>query len=300
MIEKPWTLKVEFTRGCNLACKFCPIYADPKAYEVKSYMSPALLDRFAQDYNKFKPDTRIELTLRGEPTLNPAAEYLLRILRRRIPLAQISMFTNGVKILKDPKLAQRLLDAGVNILNIDCYNGTYSRFQQLMEGEFKDTYVEIKDFRTFSAYKRHKHGERLKVVNLVPDIGDEDKLVAVRIIHNNAGNADPKMLKERWGIEPLAAPLQKRCNRPFREFVLYSDGTVPICCHDWKAVGVMGHYPEQTIEQIWYGQPHAGALAAIYDKDRSVAPCDVCNYSGGFRLGLLKDPRVNTTKESHA
>lgn len=290
MIEKPWTLKVEFTRGCNLACKFCPIYADPAAYETKSYMEPALLDRFASDYARFKPDTRIELTLRGEPTLNPEAEKLLRILRARLPRSQISMFTNGVLILKDPGLAIRLIEAGVNILNIDCYNGTYDRFQRLMESTLRWSGAHLRDFRTFSAYKRHPHGELLRVVNLVPDIGDSDRLVAVRVIHNNAGNADAATLKERWGVEPLTAPLKKGCARPFREFVLYSDGTVPLCCHDWKAESVMGRYPLETIEEIWFGEAHQAALAALYRKDRSGAPCASCDYGGGFRLGLLKDP----------
>ncbi len=43
-IAKPWTLKVEFSRGCNLACKFCPIYADPAAYETKSFLELGFLE----------------------------------------------------------------------------------------------------------------------------------------------------------------------------------------------------------------------------------------------------------------
>ena len=291
LIDKPWTLKVEFTKGCNLACRFCPIYAEPALYAEKQYHQPAFLKPFAQEYGRFVPNTRIELTLRGEPTLNPQAEELLRILRQYIPRAQVSLFTNGVRILQEPALVGRLLDAGVNILNIDCYNRTYDRFRRLVELELpRIPGARLTDFRSFSAYRRHPNGHRLRCVNLVPDIADADRLVAVRVIHNNAGNADPEQLRTRWGIQPIAAPLHKGCARPFREFVLYHDGSVVVCCHDWKAEAVIGRFPQQSVEAIWYGDAHLAMLRSLYRKDRSGVPCNRCDYHGGYRLGLLRNP----------
>jgi len=36
---------------------------------------------------------------------------------------------------------------------------------------------------------------------------------------------------------------------------------------------------------------HRNILKSLYVKDRSGAPCNKCDYKGGFRLGFLKDPR---------
>jgi len=290
-IEPPWTFKIEFSQGCNLRCKFCPVYARPDLQDTskRRFMEPNLLTKIARSIRDVKHDGRIELTMRGEPTLNPTIEENLVILRRELPLTQIAIFTNGIEILKDPTKLRRLIDAGINILNIDCYNNTYDRFAKLATSHAPPD-IEVKDFRQFSAYKRHPNGHQLRVVNLVPDIGDAARLVAVRVIHNNAGNADPISLEKNWGIKPLTQPLAKKCARPFREMVIAWDGRVLICCHDWGDECVLGKIPEQTALEIWYGDFHRDILRSLYRKDRSGAPCHKCDYKGGYRLGFLKNP----------
>lgn len=230
----------------------------------------------------------MELTLRGEPTLNPAIEPNLRAIREEAPRFQVSLFTNGVRILKDHGLIGRLLDAGVNILCIDCYNNTYDRFKAIADASGE----QVEDFRKFSAYKRHRNGHTLRLVNLVPDI--QEGAVDVRQIHNNAGNVDPLYLISLPGYPEKELPLQRRCVRPFRELVVYSTGDVVICCHDWKAEGVLGNIKNQTLYEIWYGEKHLNALQALYNKDRSATPCNKCDYHGGYRVGFLKDPKGKT------
>lgn len=282
------------SKGCNLRCKFCPVYARPDLQDAanRKFMTPELCTAVMRSIRELKHDGRIELTMRGEPTLNPHLAQCVGIMRAESPLQQIAIFTNGVALLKRPQLAVELINAGVNILNIDCYNNTYDRFERLADSLCGNGSGIVKhDFRQFSAYKRHPHGHRLRVINLVPDIGDANKLVAVRVIHNNAGNADPVQLQERWGIAPLAAPLAKKCARPFREFVVGWNGEVLICCHDWGNEVVLGRLPGQSATEIWYGDLHLAILQSLYNKDRSGAPCNKCDYKGGFRLGFLKNPQ---------
>ncbi len=293
-IERPWTFKIEFSRGCNLSCTFCPIHALPEYNADKRFLTLALATTIARQAQELNPTPRIELTMRGEPTLNPQCVEIVAVLRRLIPLAQISMFSNGVRFLKDTLLPARLLDAGVNILNVDCYNGTYDRFRKLFTGATGDsTYrARVVDFRAFSAYQRHPHGERLRVINLVPDIADPAKLVKVRVLHNNAGNVDPVVALAEHGIQPMTAPLAKGCARPFRECAITCDGEMVLCCHDWRADCVLGNVQTERLEAIWYGDKHRDVLKALHAKDRSGTPCNRCDYNGGFRLGLLTNPNV--------
>lgn len=287
-IARPWTVKIEFTRGCNLACKFCPTAVLPYSKD-KQYLDPDLCRLIAEQVAEVLPDGRIELTMRGEPTLNPDVLKNLEILRQVLPYMQISMFTNGVLFFKYPEMMKELIEAGVNILNIDCYNNTYKRFHDLVLKSFNGKgYAKLEDFRRFSAYKRHPRGHFLRVVNLVPDIQEGE--VDVRQIHNNAGNVDPDYLKSLPGYKFPSLPLQKQCARPFRELVVTYDGDLVICCHDWRAECVLGNVNDSTLHDLWYGKMHHEILKSLYKKDRSGKPCNKCDYGGGYRLGFLQDP----------
>lgn len=283
-IEKPWTFKLEFSYGCNLSCHFCPIDTLKSINQNKSFLTLDTCRLACTQAAEIREDFRVELTLRGEPTLNPQLVENLEVIRECGPLFQITLFTNGVRIMKDASLIDKILDAGVNILCIDCYNNTYDRFFEIANRSGE----QVVDFRDFSAYKRHKDGHRLRVVNLVPDI--QEGAVDVRKIHNNAGNVNEEYLHSLPNYPDKVLPLGKRCARPFRELVVYHTGDVIICCHDWQAENVLGNIYEESLYNIWYGEKHWQILKSLYAKDRGLNPCRKCDYSGGYRLGLLKDP----------
>lgn len=295
-IARPVTFKIEMTRGCNLKCKFCPVHGMPELQNKYEFMHPRLLQTIARQLARLNPEGRIELTRRGEPTLNPDIVRNVSILREAMPNVQISLFTNGTELLRQRSmaLALDLIDAGVNIFNIDCYNNTYDRFKAMAERDAAG--VTLQDFRKFSAYKRHSGGFRLRVINLVPDIADPKETAKVRKIHNAAGNQDPQM-SELFGIKPITKPLAKNCAKPFREMNVNWDGSVPICCEDWREQCILGKIPRDSAESIWYGKFHLSILRSLYAKDRSGVPCNKCSFSGGYYLGFLRNPNAEGPDE---
>lgn len=78
----------------------------------------------------------------------------------------------------------------------------------------------------------------------MPDIADPE--VRVRVVHNAAGNSDPEQMR-KFGVAPVTEPLRKRCAKAVREMNINWDGTVPLCCDDWKGEYVLGKLPEQTV-----------------------------------------------------
>lgn len=289
LIDKPWLVKIELTRGCNLRCKFCPVHSQPAFQGAQDFLTPALADEIGRQLGAWVPEARLEFTMRGEPTLNPQAAECIAALREHLPRSQFSMFTNGTTWLKDDSVAEAMLDAGINIFNVDCYNNTYDRFHtKALEVGMRRPDIDIADFREFSAYRKQKRGHAIKVINLVPDIADPAQLVKVRKVHNMAGNLSDEQ-EQRFGISREALPLAKGCARPFRELTTTWDGKILICCLDWREQGYLGTV-EQGIQEVWYGDEHLAILRALYSKERTGAPCDVCTYNGGVRLGLLRDP----------
>jgi len=296
-IKRPFTIKIEFTRGCNFSCKFCPIDVLKMYSKDKKFLDPDTCRIIANQIKSVNPDGRIELTMRGEPTLNPDMLSNLNILRETLPNIQISMFTNGALFFKNPNMIMNIIDAGVNILNIDCYNGTYGRFTAIANDIISvgNDDVILEDFRSFSAYKRHRNGNKLRVINLVPDIQEGE--VDVRQIHNNAGNVNPEYLKNLPGYVKHKLPMERRCARPFHELVVTYDGDVLICCQDWQAQNVLGNVFDNTLEELWWGKSHWLILRSLYKKDRgSMVPCDKCDYKGGYRLGLLHNPHKDVSE----
>lgn len=292
-IMPPWTFKIEMTKGCNLACKFCPVslneeYRDP---DQRQFLRPELAAKIGRDIQQLAPNARIELSMRGEPTLNPWFLDNVMAIRAAAPRAQISLFTNGITLLKNgPGLLISTLQSGVNIANIDCYGNTYDKFAAVAQsaGQMDGT-IKIADFRDFSAYKRYPKGWLLKTINLVPDIADPARLVQVRGIHNMAGNIPPDVMVSRFGSAPQL-PLAKTCARPWREMTVYHDGRVAICCHDWGEESIMGDANQKSLTEIWHGEAHLAVMRELHKRQRTFAPCNKCDYHGGYRLGLLQNP----------
>lgn len=292
LIRAPFIAKFENTLGCNIRCKFCVVHSnkDLQAKEKREFASTDLAKVFASGIGEMNPNVRIEMAGRGEPTLNPSLTDNIAIIRKIIPRAQIVLFTNGMVLLKDKKLAREVFDAGCNFLNIDCYNGTYDRFSEVAKEIVSlDSSINISDYRVLPSHRRYAKGHEFKLVNLIPDIQDDARLVHSRTIHNQAGNLAEYQLN-MFGMKRLETPLRKMCKIPFTDCNVLVDGSINICCHDWGEECVLGKIPNDTIEDVWYSKHHLDILRSLHRRDRSGIPCNSCDYFGGARVGLVRNP----------
>jgi len=233
---------------------------------------------------KLNPDGRIELTMRGEPLLSPHMLDNISIIRERMPKVQISLFTNGIVLFGRPTLLVDIVDAGVNILCIDCYGNTYDRFERLVRDVCPANDISVVAYYHdgFTPYKKHRRGYDMRRVCLIPDITEG---VGTRVVHNMAGNVPSA------GVPSV--PLPKRCTRPFREAVVCYDGAHIICCHDWSEELVYGNVLKEPLVDMWYGYDHWSVLCMLHNRDRDFVPCDVCDFHGGYRVGLVQNPFVD-------
>jgi len=290
MIAPPFTANVEFVTGCNFKCSFCPVAIEPKFQTVSEVMTIETATKTANGLRALNPKLRVEIGVRGEPTLAENLLELLGVFRRRIPACQMTLFTNGSMLWKRPDLAIEMLDAGLNFLCIDCYNGSYERFKKLMT-PVVDSTVEMLDFDDLVPHRLRPGGSKFRKILLVSDIVEQD--VAVRQLHVMAMNSDRDEIERLTGKSLPALgdfPLKKRCVRPFREITLHANGDVALCCQDWGAEKLYANVHDTSLYSIWYGENHRDTLRRLYAKDRGFAPCSHCDYFGGWRHGHLEDP----------
>lgn len=299
----PNNTQIELVEGCNRMCSFCGIYSIWKRKEdrIVKYMDLKLAKLLANSYGSWPgfEAKRVEFAMHGEPTLHPQHCDVVAYFRESMPAAQLQLTTNGLLLCKyGSKHVQSLFKAGLNILVVD----TYTRAEEIME-VCRESGIDIHPYYGVTSINPyHYHGPTLRAIITMGNLGQVTGHRAARTIFNHGGNCNEKALLA-LGIPPINAPLMKKCSRPFREITVHYDGTVPVCCIDWRHECLMGKFPEDgSIDSIWNGDPFASARALLGNKQRGgLIPCSRCDYAGGFRLGLLpKVPRLTISSSMQA
>ena len=286
----PYSFQIEMVEGCNRLCNFCglwSIWKNPKERKF-GFMSTDLAEQLSISLNNWiKRGKRIEFAMHGEPLLNRNVLEIISIFRKNYPSAQYQLATNGNVLLKKPNLIKKLFTAGLNILVIDTYDNSYSGFLELVKKsgyKFFNFYNNDTNINIYSF-----NSNKIQYICLLDDISKNNKKKMARIILNHAGNSDPNI------VPAINYPLQKKCSRVYREMDFQYDGTVPICCLDWRHEFTIGKFPEQTPSEIWNSEIFEIIRYLLYNKHRIIRPCYSCDYGGGFRLGFLKPIETNLT-----
>lgn len=283
--EAPFTIKIEATQGCPLACSFCGIHSVGTQHKTKGhdYMDPVIAESVSLQVKDLGWNPRYEYAMHGEPTMHPNLPALLS----PFPKSSYKMMTsNGWGLLKDtvPKV-QALFDAGLNTLALDDYqtNQIIERFLDNAGHNVGATPFDIFFYpadRSANPHQRHK-GQRVVIME---DL-NEATAGTHADVHNTAGDSGP--LDRNFN--------DKRCARPFRELAVRWDGNVAICCMDWPGTYKIGNVMTDGIEAIWNHERFQAAREALYHRQRELVPtCDGCTAKS-YRVGLLPDKKGQVT-----
>jgi MoaA/NifB/PqqE/SkfB family radical SAM enzyme len=286
--DSPNTIKVELTEGCTLSCSFCGINGirtKPGGFKFLSLETAQRIgELLAAEVRERAWNPRIEMAMRGEPTMNPNRGPIVHALRTANPKGHIQMTSNGAGLLKggDPYAAvQDLFDAGVNVLILDNYDGIQS-VNRILSKLPSDWVRHYPQDISANPYKRRKHDEHEVVV--LPDISKTDKGVHNKHeLCNHGGAAGPKDYSKA----------DKICAKPFRELVIRHDGRIPACCDAWFGQMCFGDvHTAASLDEIWQGEHLMALRRHLFHGLRIVGDCDGCN-SRSTRVGLL--PNKNGT-----
>ncbi len=292
--DLPWSVAIELVGGCNKNCDFCGLaFADKKL----QFMEFGLIEEVVKDLKSWGKDKlRIEFAMHGEPTLHPKIAPIINEFRYHLPKAQIQITTNGIIIHnKGIPFVLDMFNAGLNILLVDSYTNREKLVELgrniISKGIIYCDYFH--DTKTVNPW--HYNNVKTKAYIIMEDIGSSQN-TTTRKLGNNAGNIDWSKVK-KYNLFPLSKPLIKKCVRPFRQICIQHDGTIPICCWDFRHEHTMGKFPDNSLIDIWNGMPFNIVRNFLYNKNRNILPCYRCDYSGGFYQGFIKNIPVSLTKE---
>jgi radical SAM protein with 4Fe4S-binding SPASM domain len=289
-VNKPWSVQVELTEGCNRLCSFCGLNGIRDKPGNFKFMTLDTAMRTAQQLAQFCPDARLEFAMHGEPLKNPNYETILGTFRHYLPKTQMQVTTNGIVLLsRMQQKLDRLFAIGVDFIVLDTYRperdklrAEVATLQGITVADFYDDWTP----KGISPWHNH-HRKVQRTVVLMDDLAARDGEVKSRTIVNHAGH-NPEKGK-------LREPLAKTCTLPFREVAVAWNGNVNICCQDWGHDYTCGNLNRRTLQEIWTGPEFEAARAHLQNKDRNFAPCAGCDIGSGSRAGLL--PKYPTLEE---
>lgn len=272
-VSPPFVIKVELTEGCNLYCSWCGIKGIRKKPGGYKFLSKNLALKISKMIQETGWSPRIELTMRGEPTMNPNINEIILILKEKNKNSPIMVTSNGGGLIKGDitKNILSLFDNGLSILCLDNYE--YSNIVSKIVKSYSGD-IPIYNYPLETPYKKNKNEKKIIIF---PDISKEK--TGTRSLSNHCGCAFPLDYSKHLSL----------CARPFRELVIRYDGLVPICCNDWLGRFIISDINKENILKIWEENKNLDAVRReLFFNKRTFPPCYGCN-SISYRVGLLPD-----------
>jgi len=280
----PTSIQLEPVLGCNMRCDFCPTCRLPTNEPLK-FMSVAMTDSIGMEIAHLTSQgrhLRLDLALRGEPTLHPDLPLVIQLLRRHLPYCQMTIVTNGARL--SIQMVEALFAQGLNFIYLDCYGNSYGKWSKF----FADGDFYVRNSAHITHWKWHGYKKQCLILghNILGEQKSTRKLVSFC-------KALPKKNCMKYGIPWIESPLEKRCADPFRSINITCNGNVLLCCRDWDERRVMMTIGQDRADltDYWYHDEYLNFLRfRLYQRDRGFEPCDNCDYNGGVYLGNLPKP----------
>lgn len=298
--EPPFAVQIELAEGCNLRCGFCGLNGirEPKLHNFK-FMEPATLRSLCEQMMVLGWNPRLEFAMHGEPTMHPNYAGMIATARAAAPKLPMMMTSNGGGLIRKPGVEanlKALFDAGLNMLALDDYEGANlvpkirkaigfgdvndsgERLPTVLDGVKTYEYPAQPDGNPHTRRKVAEH-----VLTFIQDISVADKGTH-SLLNNHAGSGAPLNYTQAG----------KRCAKPFRELSVRWDGSVAVCCNDWRGIYKCGNVVTDGLDAVWNGAAMFAARQKLVRGERDFGPCNGCD-AVSYRVGLLPDKMGRTT-----
>ncbi len=241
------TIEIETYNRCNGVCEFCPVSVQNESrpeMKMGSELFKKIIDNLAAlDYHG-----RLALFSNNEPFLDPRILELHKYAREKLPNAMMHLYTNGT------------------LLTIDKFLEIMKYLDQLIIDNYNQELKLIPNCREIKEYCE-THRELIKRVTIVLRKPQE-------ILTTRGGDAPNRKEKISYA--------DTQCVNPFVQMIVRPDGKVSLCCNDPLGRDTMGDLSQQTLQEVWYGEPFQKVRAALR-KGRQYWPhCEFCDT---FNIG---------------
>lgn len=272
----PQRITVELTNRCNLNCPMCPRHLLSARL---GDMDWSLFKKIVDEASQYLPVAMVPF-FRGEPLLHPQFLKMLRYAKNK-GLGPIQLATNATLLNAD--ISKELLDLGLDFISFSLNSIDFSDSKSEKE---KDPFRVREKVEAYRALKHklelNKPAIQVSLVETeqtkegVKKFVEEwvNKVERVRVYkeHSKDGHFGSLGSQEQ-GEQP-----RKPCLKVLTDMVIYWDGDVALCNHDWFRKDRIGSIREESVKQIWQGDKYHHIRMLHYqgkgDEDESCRGCD--------------------------
>ena len=276
----PRRVTLELTNHCNLNCTFCPRRLMEKH---QGYMDTGLAKRLLDEMAAHLPVTLVPF-FRGESLLHPDWAEILAY-AKNVGIGPVQLTSNGVCL--NEEAAHELLDLEIDFISFSMDTSESALYEQTRKGGHYEKVVQ--NIMRFLEMKQRR-GVKLPQVQvssvatelhrpgLVSFVDYWRPLVdRVRVYIEHSQDGHPGSITDPLPSFPRRLP----CWKPFTDLVIYWDGQVALCNHDWTRGqdNSIGNVARQTIAEVW--------RSPVYERVRmdhqvgevsALSPCDHCDH----------------------
>lgn len=301
----PFSVEVDVASICNLRCKFC-FHSDienvRKSGVKFGVLKLPLYKKIIDDIEEFpeKP-AKLKLFEFGEPLINRNLPDMIRYAKEKDVVDSIETVTNGTLLNK--QLSRSLIDAGLSRINISVESLSDNGY-----GKVTGVTINFKEYVDNIRYFYENKGDCFIHIKLI-DLGDLKK-TDKELFYNTFGdicdeifieNAAPiwkdtsanKNIVNVHGAYGQQLSYKYVCPFIFTRMVINYDGTVPLCCTDWRRQEIIGDARGDSLYDIWNGD-RLRAIQLIHLKgDREDIPlCRDCTTHVTATIDDVDDYRL--------
>jgi radical SAM protein with 4Fe4S-binding SPASM domain len=236
-------VQIQTHTRCNFTCKFCP---HGKIELQHGEMTEETFRRVVQALKELDFAGDIYPYLMNEPLMDKGLVERVAALRAACPKARIWIDTNGS--LASTELLEKLVRAGASVITLEIYLARGKRMPE--------KYVRMREALSEES--------RAHVFLYERD--------AEAVLTNRAGNVpDRPVPKTPWRLP---------CERPFRQIYIAYDGSLLLCCQDYRREAIMGNLLTTPLKDLWRNEAYARVRAEMLRPGRATTLCERCDYSG--------------------
>ncbi len=235
----PKRLEVELVSDCNLKCTYCPRHY---VNELTGYMEIDLFKRIIDEAEPH-PEMIFVLHRRGESMMHPKFNEMLNYIAGKFK--EVQMATNATML--NPSKFEAIVN-GLDFLSFSL--DTPDRFNQTrLPAKYDKVEAKILKFLEYNKGRVKTQASMVKTAETTDEMCIEfteiwkDRVDRVRIYeeHSTDGN---------FGSLDNPRNIRKPCVMPIYEMLVYDNGVIARCNHDWDSDG-MGDMRKNTLKEIW-------------------------------------------------
>jgi radical SAM protein with 4Fe4S-binding SPASM domain len=275
----PKRVTVELTNNCNLNCGMCP-----RKYmkAEKGYMPFDLYEKIIAEMALHNGIALIPF-FRGESLLHPRFIDMISLAKRR-GVGPIQLATNA--LLLTYEISKALIDMELDFISfsIDTVNADiYARVR--FGGDLFQAQQNI-DF--FCYYKKVCGADKpiiqvstVRTKETAKHIHDfvkywHDKADRIRVYEEHSNDGSFGALNK---TDCKDFPKRLPCFKPFTDLVIYWDGRVALCNHDWDRTRSLGDVNKTSIEKIWKSRKYKDIRIAHVENHHDLEDlCKKCDH----------------------